>query len=137
MQYALFVRVVNRFRDQLHVTRGLRRRQRAVADELREVLTLDQVHREKVLAFVHPDLVNRNDVWVLQNPRGGGLAAKSLCGLLAGQVSSQNHFYGHDAVEGTLAGPIDDAHPAAGDLLDEFVIAEASEADLASIWTRR
>ena len=49
MEDALLVGVVDRLGDTLHVARGLRRGQGAVANELRQVLSLDVIHREEVL----------------------------------------------------------------------------------------
>ena len=45
-----------------------------------------------------------------------------------GQLALQDHLEGDDAVEADLPGLVDDAHAAAGDLLQQFVVAEVADA---------
>ena len=43
---------------------------------------------------------------------------------VGGELAGQDHLQGDDAVEADLPGPVDDAHAAAGDLLQQLVVAE-------------
>ena len=43
------------------------------------------------------------------------------------ELAGQDHLQGHDAVEADLPGLVDDAHAAAGDLLQQLVIAEVAD----------
>src|SRR3954470_14593086 len=92
-------------------------------DDLREGLAFDQFHREKMLTAVFPYVVNGDDVWMLE--RGGRLSfsTEARDEWIAGELAEEKGFDGDDPVERNLAGAKDDAHAAAGDLVEEFVIA--------------
>ena len=49
-----------------------------------------------------------------------------VCG--AGQLAGQNHLHGDGAIQTDLAGAIDYAHSAAGDFLQQFVVAKVTNA---------
>ena len=55
------------------------------------------------------------------------LAAEALHLLLAGQLTGEDHLEGHDPVERHVSGLVDDPHAAAGDLLQQLVIAEEAD----------
>ncbi len=58
---------------------------------------------------------------------GLGLGVETLDVLLGGQLTREDHLEGHDAIEADLPGLVDHAHPAAPDLLQEFVVAEVAD----------
>ena len=78
MQDASLVRVMNRFGNELDVPRGFRAAQWTVAHELREVLALDVIHREVMLAVVDADVVNGDDVRMLEQRGSRDLAPEPL-----------------------------------------------------------
>jgi len=92
VQDALLMRVVDGFSNQLDVTRGFRGRQRTGADELGQVLSLDVIHREEMLAVVDAHVVNGDDVRVLEERRSRDLAPESLNDLLARELPGQIIF---------------------------------------------
>ena len=61
-------------------------------------------------------------------PAAASASVRKRCrSSAAGQPAGQDHLQGDDAVEPALPGPVDDAHAAAADLLEQFVIAEQCE----------
>src|SRR2546429_1839600 len=118
------MRVVDGFGNELDVTRGFRGRQRTVAHELGEVLSLDVIHREVVLAVVDAHVVNGDDVRVPEVSRSRDLALEPLNDLLACEPLGQNHLYRDDALEIEMPRAIDHAHPAAGNLFEKLVVGE-------------
>jgi hypothetical protein len=68
--------------------------------------------------------VNRDNVRVLEHRRRGGFAAKALDKLLGRELAGENHLHRHDAVQTGLPRTIDNAHAAAGDFFQQFVIPE-------------
>ena len=94
------------------------------------LLTLDVLHREVVDALDPADLVNRDDVGVAEAGHGAGLA---LEGLAKGQdvaALAREDLHRHDPIEVELASLVDDPHPAAGDLAQDRVGAEAALLDV-------
>ena len=126
MEDALVVRVVNRFGDGLDERCSALHRQRPIADEVGEILTLDVVHREVVVAFVFADFVDGHNVRMLQFGGGFGFGLETLDEFLAGVGTGQNHFQGDDAVEARLPRLIHDTHAAVGDFFEQLVVAEVA-----------
>ena len=69
-------------------------------------------------------LVNAHDVRMLQPCRRLHLRAKSQRLFPAGELTRENHFYGDQPVQLSLARLEDDAHSAARDFLQQFVVAK-------------
>ena len=91
-----------------------------------QAAALDQLHREVRPAVVLADLVDRHDVRVVEagrppRPRPGS-AARSLGRRRA--APARIIFRATSRFEADLPGPVDDAHAAAGDLLEQLVVAE-------------
>lgn len=124
MKHPLLMRVLNRFRDQPHIAGGHRGSDRAVAHELREVLPLDVIHREVMLARVDAHIVDRNEIWMPQRRRSAGFRAKTVDQLPGGEVAAQHHLQRHDSAQGKLSRLVDDTHAAARDLFDQFIVAK-------------
>jgi hypothetical protein len=118
------VREVDGFRNGLHVARRARGGQRLVADELREVRPLDEVHRKVMLALMHADFVDGHDVRMLQTGRRRGLDAKPVDEFLTRILAQQQHLHRDDAVQALLPRLVNDAHAAPGDFLQQLVVAE-------------
>src|SRR6185503_14689336 len=93
-------------------------------DELREGQALDVIHGEVVLPSRKADFVNGHNVRVLETGGSGGLGAKTLDEILACERPSQKHFHGDNAAQAHLPRAIDHAHPAAGDLFEQLVVAK-------------
>ena len=81
-----------------------------------------------MLAFVLADFVDRDDVWMLQAGHRLRLGLKTLHELVARKLPEQQHLHRDDAVQAHLPCPINDAHPAARDFLQQFVIAKLATA---------
>src|SRR5881392_2100168 len=77
-----------------------------------------------MLAVVDADVVNGDDVRVLEVSRSRDLALEPLNDLLACELPGQNHLYRDDALEIEMPRAIDHAHSAAGNLFEQFVVAE-------------
>jgi hypothetical protein len=122
MENAGLMRVMNGFGNPLHITRCAVRQQRAVPDDLSQVLPPHVIHREKVLPFMHADFMHRHDVRMLQDRRSRCLDPEAMNEFLAGKLTRTNHLHRHRAVQGHLPGLVDHAHPALRDFLDELVV---------------
>jgi hypothetical protein len=61
-----------------------------------------------------------------QAPGGFSFGLKPFHKGSAGERAGQHHLERDNAVQPSLSGPIDHAHPAAGNLLEQFVVAECS-----------
>ena len=64
-------------------------------------------------------------------------AAKSQHLLFAGELARQDHLERHDPVQADLARLVDHAHAAAGDFLQQFVIAKAPHAKRETLFCTR
>jgi hypothetical protein len=79
-----------------------------------------------VLSLVLADFVDGDDVRVRQVGRRLRLQAEALDGSRRRQPAADDRLQRHEAIEGDLARLEDDAHPAAGNLTEQLVIAEAT-----------
>ena len=82
------------------------------------------------LARFAPDLVDAHfvdadDVRMLQTACRGSLTAKPAHKFRTGKGTEQQHFDRDQTIQTALACFIDDAHPAAGDFFEQFVITES------------
>src|SRR5437867_3451719 len=77
-----------------------------------------------MLILVEAYLVNGDDVGMLQAGRRRGLGAKSLHQFRAGERAEEQHLHGDDTVQAALSRLVNDAHAAAGNFLQQFVIAK-------------
>jgi hypothetical protein len=73
------------------------------------------------------DLVNRHDVRVVEVGGGFRLGVEALHVTRRRQLLGEDHLEGDDPVEALLSCLVDDAHAAAGDLLQQLVIAEVPD----------
>ncbi len=76
----------------------------------------DELHAEVVLAVVLADLVDRDDAGVIEQRDGLGLVLEPPQLVVAGEQPGLEHLQCDGAVEGDLAGLVDDAHAAAAQL---------------------
>ena len=79
-----------------------------------------------MLAVVLADLVDGHDVRVVEVGRRLRLGAEALHVGRRRQLAGQDHLEGDDAVQAHLPRLVDDAHAAAGDLLQQLVVAEVA-----------
>src|SRR5205809_7257634 len=77
-----------------------------------------------MLAVVDANVVNGDDARVLEEGRSRDLAPEPLNDLLGRELPSQNHLHRDNALECKMPRAINHAHPAAGNLFEQFVIAE-------------
>ncbi len=105
---------------------------RAALDEVLERLALQQLHDDEGLALVLPDLVDRADVRVVEGGGGPGLAQEPVeRGAVAGGLGGEE-LQGDGSVEDAVVCPVDDAHTAATELLDDPVVRDVLSDHLAS-----
>ncbi len=79
------------------------------------------------MAAVFADLEDLHDVGVLQACNRFALGAEAGQFPFAGIFAGQDHLEGHQAVELALPGLVDDAHAAAAQLLQQFVVADVTD----------
>ena len=99
----------------------------AICNDLSQIGSIYQFHRKVVLTFVLADFVNRHDVGVIEIGRRLGLGAKTLHVGSGGELAGQDHLESYDAIEADLPRFVDDAHAAAGKLLDQLVVAKVPQ----------
>ena len=76
----------------------------------------------KALAFLLADVVNSADVGMIQSGRGLRFALEAAKRLrVAGHFVGQE-LQGDEAMEASVFGLVDDAHPAAAELFDDAVM---------------
>ena len=79
------------------------------------------------MAVVFADLEDLHDVRMLQAGDRLGLGAEAGHVPFAGVFTGQDHLQGHEAVELALPGLVDDAHTAAAQFLQQFVVADVTD----------
>src|ERR1051325_994159 len=120
------VREMNGARDGFGVAGSAFRGKWAFLDNLRERLALDKFHREEVLAAMFPNVVDGDDVWMLEGAGGLGFGGETSDKRVAGEFAEEEGFDGNNAIEGNLARAKNDAHAAASDFFEQFIIADGS-----------
>ena len=105
---------------------GFAWRQRSVADAIRQAGPVDVAHRKKVLPMSLANFVDRHDAGVVEIGRRLGLQAKPFDVLFAGQHAREDHLERDDSVEIGLPCPKYDPHAAAGNFIQQLVVAEGS-----------
>ncbi len=133
MQHAVLVGVVDGAGRLLQVDGGGAAGQGVGRNALGEAAAADVLHAEVRLALVRAGLVQGDDAGVLQLGGGGGLGVEAVAVVGVGESAAEDHLQGDGAVEADVAGLEDDAHAAAADLLDEFVVGEAVEGEAADV----
>ena len=128
MDHALPMGIFDGLGHRGHQFRRFLGRQRPLGQPGGQALTVDVAHREVVLSLVLADLENRHDVGMVEQGRRLRLGMKAIVVGFRGQLSGENHFHRDDAVERNLAGLVDHAHAAAGDLVHELIIAQVADA---------
>src|SRR5262249_10574980 len=81
-----------------------------------------QLHDEEGLAAVLVDVVDRADVRVVQGGGGPGLAAEALQRVAVVGVPFGQELEGHVPAEPGVLGPVDHAHAAAAEALQDAVM---------------
>ncbi len=89
----------------------------------------DPLHAEESLSVMLPDLEDGDDVRVVQGGDGLGLILEPTEIVIGGEGAGPDQFEGDDAVEADLAGFVDDTHATLTEDLQQFVIAEITDAD--------
>jgi len=96
VQDASFVRVMNRVRDGLDVSRRAFGRQRLAVDEFCEVRPVHIIHNQKMLVVVDADFVNGDDVRMLQTPCRHRLNAKASDGIGVCHWAKKQKLHGNN-----------------------------------------
>src|SRR4030095_7677075 len=102
------------------------RRKRIIPKVLLETGPFAQPHAEEMLAVLLAHLVNGHDVRVIQVRRSLRLGAKALDQRIGRQRSADNRLQRHQAIQTDLSRLEDDAHSAASNLVEQFVLAESA-----------
>ena len=103
---------------QQQLGRGARGQQRG-SQPLVKALAGDELHRQEGAVPLLAHLENLHDVR-MREPGGGFRFGAKPC-TLARAMRRKHHLQGDDATQAALPGLIDDAHPAAADLLNDVV----------------
>ena len=106
---------------------GLPRRQRPIGNFLRQAFAFDERHRKIMLPVVLADFEDGDDAGMIEFGRRFGLGVEPFDVGFVGKLSRQDHFQGHGAIEIHLPRLVDDPHAAAGDLGQQFVVAEITD----------
>jgi hypothetical protein len=105
----------------------IRNPQSAIRNPPGEAAALDQFHREVVPALVLADLVDRDDVRVVEAGGRLGLGLEALDVTGRRELAGEDHLQGDGTVEAHLPRPVHDAHAAAGDDFQQFVVADVAD----------
>ena len=124
MDDALVVRVLHRFGERRRDAGGCAGFQRSFGQMLLQTLPVDEAHRKEVLAVGFTHFVDGNNVGVIELGRRLGLGVKASHFFIAGELAAADHLQRNDPPQPHLPGPVDDPHPATGDFVEQFVIAE-------------
>ena len=85
---------------------------------------VDQPHAVEGMSAAFAHLEDRDDARMVEVRGGLGLAAKPRQVGRTGQVPPEEHLDRHGSSQAPLQGPVDDAHAAAADLLEQLVVAQ-------------
>ncbi len=89
-----------------------------------QTLAVDETHRVEMLAGKLVHFVDRHDPRMIQ-PRGRfGFGIEAFDVVRRGELAGQDHLQGHDPVQLDLPRLVDHPHPAAGEFLDQLIVAE-------------
>ena len=100
------------------------RGQRTPNQDVAQPLAADQLHRDERHAVGGADLVDDRDVRMLDERRGACFLQHPLAtNAIVDEIFRQD-FEGDVAAEVEIAGAVDDAHAAAADFFDDFVVRE-------------
>ncbi len=96
--------------------------ERAPGDAMLQGHAFEELHGDEALAVVLADFVDGADVGMVQRGGRARFAAETLQGLrVLGYIVGQE-FQSDEAAEARVLGLVDDAHPAAAELLDDAVV---------------
>ena len=126
VQNAVLVGIMDGPRDHGEVARGLARPQRTAGHQGTERLALDAAHAEIRLPVHLARAVDGDDVGMRQVRRRLGLRLKARMVRRRGQLAAQDHFQRDDALQAALPGLVDDAHAAAAQFFEQFIIAKGA-----------
>jgi hypothetical protein len=90
----------------------------------REVATFHQPHREVMRAVLLAAFVERDYVRVIELGNGLDLDAETQARFVRKKVARLHHFQSHATIQPKLSGTIDNSHAAAGDFIQNLVVAE-------------
>lgn len=84
-----------------------------------------QLHRNEASARVLADVVDRANAGVIEGRGGTGLALEAFERLRVRRDRVGEELEGHLAPKAQVLGPVDDAHPAAAELLDKAIVRDS------------
>ena len=106
--------------------------QRLLPEQARQVRSADDRHHEEERALVPPEVVDRDDGGVVHLPDDLRLPLEALLEL-GREIRRGDELDGDFAVQDRVAGPVDDPHPAAAELAEDFVAVRKPRVDHANI----
>ena len=102
-----------------------RERQPLAGQQLRQSLSLDQLHRDEVNALGLFHRVQRHDVGVVQSGNGAGFPLETGPPVRIFGHLGRQHLQGDLSVQPGVLGDVDLAHPALTQAAEDFVVCEA------------
>ena len=124
MQHAAGMRRLHRIGHLGQEGSCLPRGQRPLREPFGKGRALDESHAVKGQAVMLANLEDRHDARVVKLRRGLRLAAKAGQVCRTRKIPPQEHLDGDSAAQAPLQGAIHHPHPAAADLLQQFVVAK-------------
>ena len=126
MENAALMGIVDGLGNGLYVAGGAPGGQWDPADQRRQTLPLDVIHRDEMLPFTETHFVDGDDAGMLQCGGGDGLGAETLHRLRRRVRPEQQQLESDDPVETLLAGLIDHAHATVPNFLQQLVLSETA-----------
>jgi hypothetical protein len=100
-------------------------RERALRQPISEGLAFEVLHDEERGAALLPDVIQRADVGMIELGDRSGFAVEALAELQVASETLGKNLDGDDAIEASVLGLVDFAHPARAQRGEDFVRAEA------------
>ena len=124
VHHIVFVREVQRVRDLPGNRQRLAGRDRAAREPVGQRFAVNQIHREIMLAGLHAEIVNRDDVRMLESRGGLRFLHEPLELFHRSHRAALQHLQRDDAIQAGLPGPVHHRGRAARNLVDDFIPAE-------------
>ena len=104
----------------------------ALAQQLTQVLALDELHDDEVVALVGVEVVDLHDPRVLERGRGAGLVGEALQVALDRDQAGVEHLERDLPIEAGVVGAVGRAHAPFADLFEDRAAAELEADQLAA-----
>src|SRR5580698_2883684 len=94
----------------------------AIHEQSLQRLAVEEFHGNKWLPVMFVNFINRADIRMIQSGRGAGLAFESFEHFAIAGSFLGKEFQRHEAAQARVFSLVNDAHPAAAQLLEDMVV---------------